>query len=949
MSQNDLAVIAACETIFFSHAGPSRDYPLRQWILVTIANHGEAPVSGSVTITLGDEEVRTELDLACGVHEYRCYAPTLWPNRSPVVDAALQLVVSDGRLVNATTAVGHHRPWIAYLLSDTCTDCTWVYNNEEQVRIDDAAILEAELQLAESSAGAPPEERNHYNLVHAREVEYYLDTYPQHAERLFEHIRSGTIQFNPFFDMAMTCSMSLEELIRQFYPARAWALDHDLDLGYANHQETPTIAWIMATVLAESGIQHLVKSILPYECPWAARLEEPPLYRWEGPDGSQILMRRRNHDYFEGNFVLRDLRMTNTALHDRIIPEYEQIGQQYPVNALALIGSYSDLAPSLRDLPAKKMATIKAYNAQGWDYPRLVDATHKQYWDDVDHQIAERNIELPVYRGDYGASWDAWPASLAYDAAGWRRAQERGATADKISAIIATRDRVWYEARQTRLREGWMQLTYLADHAWNGANDANRALNAALRRRWQTDANAAFDTVIADGLEALAQHVPGAMEQRILVFNGLPWQRTAITHISGLAADARIIDLVTGEQVPSQRVIENDQDLLAFEARDVPSIGYRVFAVEHAVEQDLAAGVWKSDAHSLEGPFYRVEISPINGGVVSLYDKVRQRELVDPTSPYDLNQCLYLSDGIEYTPRSAQIEVGPCGSTFGQLLIHTSLKHIDLTTTITLYTGLDRVDFRNTLHKTPTVEKQELDFAFPFQVPDRQYRFEAPGAIIEPGADQLPGAGQAVTAVRHFVDVFNDDFGVTLSQADSFLVEWGHRTTTEDPLMPDPSNSTLLALALENSIDWHEATRDQAGATDFIFRYSLQGHAGGFDPVAALHFGWEDNNELLALALPANTSGDLPEDLHSFVTVEDPNLVLTCLKVAEEDGLILRLWDCAGHENDGEVHLAGLGTLRSAMSTDLLERDRNALELQEQNLVVPVRAHGLSAVRVLTD
>ena len=89
------------------------------------------------------------------------------------------------------------------------------------------------------------------------------------------------------------------------------------------------------------------KSILPYECPWAARLEEPPLFRWEGraEDGSQILMRRRNMDYVEGNFVLRDQRATNTALHDQIIPGYEQLGEQYPLNALSLIGCYGDLAP----------------------------------------------------------------------------------------------------------------------------------------------------------------------------------------------------------------------------------------------------------------------------------------------------------------------------------------------------------------------------------------------------------------------------------------------------------------------------------------------------------------------------------------------------------------------------------------------------------------------------
>jgi alpha-mannosidase len=248
-----------------------------------------------------------------------------------------------------------------------------------------------------------------------------------------------------------------------------------------------------------------------------------------------------------------------------------------------------------------------------------------------------------------------------------------------------------------------------------------------------------------------------------------------------------------------------------------------------------------------------------------------------------------------------------------------------------------------------------MDFAFPFGVPHRQYRFEAPGAIVTPGSEQRPGAGQAVTAVRHFVDIFNDEFGVTLSQTDSGLVEFGHRTTAEDPLEPEPSNSTVLALALQNCMDWHEAVRDQAGITHFVFRYSLRGHAGGFDPAAAVRFGWEDNNELLVASLPAGQAGqarslpkgNLPGDAHSFVQVTPDNAVLAGFKVAEEDGLIVRLWECAGRDVTALVSLAGLGRIQGARQTDLLERDRESLTVTEGGVAVRLRARGLAAARLV--
>jgi alpha-mannosidase len=348
----------------------------------------------------------------------------------------------------------------------------------------------------------------------------------------------------------------------------------------------------------------------------------------------------------------------------------------------------------------------------------------------------------------------------------------------------------------------------------------------------------------------------------------------------------------------------------------------------------------------LDGPFYRLQVSPVSGGLVSLLDKTRGRELVDPRSDYHLNQAVYLSEGLEHTAQAAQVELAVQGPVFAQLVVQASLKHIRLTTTFTLYHQLDRVDILNQVTKLPTAERHELSFVFPFQVPDRQYRFEAPGVIVTPGAEQRPGAGQAVTAVRHFVDVFNSDFGVTLSQADSGLVQFGHRTSTEDPLEPEPGNSTVWALALGNNINWREVTRDQAGGTDFTFRYSLRGHAGGFDPVSAVQFGWEDNNELLTVPLARGQQGNLPPHRHSFVKVEPDHVILTSLKVAEEEGLLLRLWECAGQSTVATVTVSGLGAL-AARQTDLLEKDIAALSLTDERVSVPLKARDLASIRLL--
>jgi alpha-mannosidase len=954
MAEQKLVIIDTQETIFF---GEDDQGQLCQWINVTIDNPTNQPVQGVLVVEAGGKEIMTDLEITPGIRSYRGYAAVLWPHHSPLPQAPVRLHAG-GDTTWATVSVGNHRPWTLYLLADICTDYTWVYDDEASPRAHDAAVTEAELMLADQTEHGSTANCNHYNLVHAREAEFYLERYPDQEQRFFEHVRRGTITFNPFFNMALTGLMSLEELIRQFYPARTWAKQHDLNIGYANHQETPTITWAMAMVLKKCGIHHLVKSILPYECPWAERLEEPPLFFWEGPDGSRILVRRRNVDYVQGSFVLRDLRTTNATIHNAILPHYAELGSAYPFNAIGLVGCYGDLSPTSAELPAKKVETVTAYNSQGWLYPKLVNASHKQFWDHIDSEIETRAISLPIFRGDYGTAWESWPSSLAHDFAGWRRAQERANTADKLTALLCRLDRQWYESHRTQLAEGWMNLLYLNDHAWNGANDANRAFNAVLRRRWQEAANSLFDTLITTGMSALAKQVKTDETEGILIFNGLSWPRSSLARLEHIGDEHEIVDAISGETITTQSDIHEGRQIIYLDAKDVPSIGYRTFTLRQTQKKPtmLHDDIWYFDGNQLEGPLYAVEISPVTGGITSLFDKVRGHQWVDPESPYHLNQCLYLSnglvansDGIEYTPQRAKVVLESVGPLFARLRIHALLKNIQLTTTVTLYTNYDRVDIHNAVHKVPTAEKHELNFVFPFHVPDRRYRYEAPGALIAVGEELRPGAGQAVTAVRHFVDVYNDDFGILLSQTDSGLIEFGHRTSAEDPTAPDPTNSTIFTLALGNWINWREVTRDQAGQTDFTFRYSMCGHDGGFDPVRAVRFGWEDNNELLVAMLAKQQDGLLPSGRHSFVSVEPEHAILTTLKVAEEEGLLARLWECSEKSTEATIRVAGMGTLVEARQTDQLENDQVSIAVGNDSVKIPVSGRGLAAVRLLLE
>jgi len=279
-------------------------------------------------------------------------------------------------------------------------------------------------------------------------------------------------------------------------------------------------------------------------------------------------------------------------------------------------------------------------------------------------------------------------------------------------------------------------------------------------------------------------------------------------------------------------------------------------------------------------------------------------------------------------------------------------------TTIRLYAATDRIDLRNEVTRATTDQRESLHVLFPFAVPGGQYRFEAPGAIVRAGegsfgGEQLPGSGQAYTALRHFADVSNERIGVTLSQADSGFVQFGHRTEAEDPTGPSDADSTLVAFVLDNTVNYAEVTRDQGGDARFLFRFSIREH-GPFDPLEAVRFAWEDNNEALVHRLPDPSSPiGGPADrrilaaTHSFLRIAEDAMVLVNLKSAEEEpstGVVVRIWNPTEKASDATLRLSPTLLIRKAWAADLLERPQGELRVAEDTLTVPVPARGYATV-----
>ena len=951
-TQQPLTISAALETFCFSHPEPGG--PLRQWIEATVRNDTGSDLPATALVSAGGEDVLTRLSLTPGAGTYRVYAPVLWPDRQPVKEARLTLHA--GRYVaESRVSVGGHRPWSLFLLGDDCVDYTWAYDDLSAFIADSAATTRSEIAACRETADAASANQNRHNLIHSVELAFFLQHAASEDEReLAELVWQGRVSLSAYHNMTMTGDLSLPEAVRQFYPAVRFARKWGLALDCANHQETPTISWSQASLLAGAGVRYLVKSILAYDTPWNDRLEEPPIFIWEGPDGARLWVRRRNRDYVEGNFVLKGAEATERGVREKIT-EYEALGERYPFSAIGLVGCYGDLAPKTPELVAVKAAAIARYNSGEWAFPRLVNASHQVFWDEIEAQVRQRSLSLPAYRGDYGASWEAWPISLAADFAAWRQAQEKATAADSLAAICSLlcthrgKCAGWWESYGSELEEGWRNLLLLSDHAWNGSSDGSRHLNAGLRRQWQRAAHHSFDEVTRAGLRGVMTDAP-AGEGGVFVYNSLGWKRDGQAVLTGADLPAGPLELVddVGAALPAQEEGEGQRRTMKFVARDLPALGYRCYALRRA---ETTALPLHREQLVIENEFYRVEVDGASGAIGRLFDKRRMLELVDRSGGWGLNQPRYACGGQEQPLALVSWEATEAGPAAVSLTARSRGEGIEVESRITLYQGLDRVDIANRVRKQPVGQPELLRFAFPFSVPGRRLKVEGPGVIYTPGdiahgGEQRPGSGQAFHAVRHCLDIYGVAYGVLLAQLDNGIVQFGGAGIEDAPSEPDREDGTVFSLALGSTYNYREVSHDQGGATEFVFRYVLRAHDGGHDPAAMVRFGAEVANE------PLVAQGACAPGFRSFVRVEPDGVLLVELKVADEGperGLIARLWNPTQRGLSARLALAGPRRIRAAWVTDLVERDRSEAPAADGVAAVEVPARGYATLRLIPE
>jgi hypothetical protein len=815
--------------------------------------------------------------------------------------------------------------WTIYITNDTCFDYTWALNEEES-RQSSADLVLSHLEQMTKTDGEKPENRDRFNMPVTQQALCFIDRYPARKAELLRRMREGRVYVSPFLNNTLWGFQSLEGALRSFYPARRLEKEWGIPLDCAEHIELPSLPWGVASILSGCGIRWLLVPFLDYDSTFSG-LRNPPLFNFEGPDGSRIRVvmdtwASLKASYQQGAAILKQPKQ----ILDDWVPHYEQLGEAYPLRAILASGTHSDLSRTSSSQTQAFADGIIEYNSHPGAHPILVNATLPQFCR-VAEKAESAHPFMPTVRGSFGHSWELWPLTLAKYVAELRVAEQRYLAAETLLALAAMRHpEVLPASRADRLQAEW-DWAMLGDHAWNGSTDGNRIVNADLRRQWSGEFGRLAESISRQAWTALGFH---PNDHAVTLFNSLSFPRTDLIRLEVPAGMNAVLS--DGTTLPSQLIEEDGNLVLYFVSPKLAGFGLKMLELRSTPDTQAEANKLRATVAELESPYYRVKVDRVTGGVASLVFKPSGTELVVGSGKRTLGQTVFF-DGSEHVLTAVKSEVVAMGPVLARIKITGTTEGIEITNFITLYADLDRLDFDYRIKKPVTTQEQRLTQVFPVMRAGSVERIEDTGAVVrlrsQPEGDLLPGADPRRSAFQDFVDVsLPAGPGVTIAPLEAFALR-----NDLDPITFE---------ALGNDQNYREVTRDQNGATDFRFRYSLRAHAGAFSGPASFEWSRGFRSPLLAVL------GNLPQpDSVKRVAVDPSHVVATCLKPADDPsfgGTILRVWEVGG--KSGPVALSVRG-FRRAIQTDLLERNLRDLRMEDGEFKLDVPGYGFAAVRLL--
>lgn len=484
-----------------------------------------------------------------------------------------------------------------------------------------------------------------------------------------------------------------------------------------------------------------------------------------------------------------------------------------------------------------------------------------------------------------------------------------------------------------QLEEAWKKVLFNQFHDILPGTSITEVFTEA-NRAWQ-EVEATTQEIITNSLRAIASQItlpepPHPDAQPMVVFNALNWQISQVISYPISDNNWSVYDLA-GQELITQL---SDDNHLLFLAKDIPSVGYRIFWLCPTFQtRGKNSTSTKDTEFIIDNTLLRVTVNPETGDLDSIFDRINQREILRGVG----NQLQAFADCGQYwdawniDPNYTQYPLPP-----------TKLKSIEyldngpIQWRIRAIRQLNNSEFCQDyilqadspiLKINTKVNWQEnhviVKANFPLNLASDRATYEIAFAAIERPTrptNSVEKAKWEVPALR-WADLTDtqQNYGISLLND----CKYGYDSSGDN-----------LRLTLLRSPQWPDPTCD-CGIHHFT--YAIYPHAGSWQEARTVHQGYELNIPLQTLIQhknPGLVHLNLPPT-NQLVEISANNIIISAFKQSEinPEFWILRCYECQGES--AEFDLKTPLNLVSSHSVNLLENVCNNQKISLDSFVPP--------------
>lgn len=788
------------------------------------------------------------------------------------------------------------RQWTIYIYPHSHVDVGYT-NLQEIVQKLHVRNIDVGIDIARKTKDYPEGAKFVWNPEATWVVGNYLKTATDEQKKNFvEAVKKGWLQIDGAYGNIDMSVCSDEELLQMFHAANNIKKVTGEPITTMVQFDLPGAAWGVVQAAALNGIKGFISFPNWYDMRMVQ--EHKPFY-WLSADKKHRIFFLQGSPYGIGYQIKGskyglgkiqkftseyDRLSTNKPLENFIDPfifnetaKLEKANSPYDI--FAMTWSMADNCLIDADLPE----AVKQWN-NIYAYPKLIIGGAKDIMDAYEKKYASI---IPEYSGDFTEYWNDGLCSDAKSVAKVRRGKENLVQAETLFSLLDKKN----ETPTEDFNNAWQNSLLAAEHTWGYQNPAAplakqvEARKAAFFENTEKESNA----LIAKALLPIEKKGTSTFA----VINTLSWDRDGLVTLSAEQSKAgdKVLD-AKGKEMPAQRLSTGE---LVFQTGVIPALSSQLYKVV-AGKKSITSS-FKIQDNTISNGLISLTIDKTNGAIKSAVDAGNSHEFVDTTSQFLLNSFYYLPEvyngkdsiGKATTTKDVSLKIKENGPLVASLLVTSKGDGCNwITREIRLIKNKPFIELINSMDKIADRKKEGTHFGFAFNIPDGAIHMDMPWVVMKPEADQLPGANRNWYSTQRWIDISNNQYGVTWSAIETPIVQFGGITGT---ILDGARQTWLWKKKLEPTqtiVSWitsnHWNTNFplvQSGVITSHYRILLH---GAYDVVTANRFGVENNRPFITVETDINPVKAAP------VAIDNPNVMISTFKRSEDNkAYILRL------------------------------------------------------------